>query len=597
MGEIHVSSFGQKLQRERKIHEWTQVQLAEYIGGSVPSIERWEHDRAIPRAEMLEQLIRVFGRPPERWGTNKWWNVPYQRNLYFTGRELVLQHLQQALVSSTNRDSSKIWAISGLGGIGKTQTAIEFAYRYADAYDAVLWVHAGSREMMDTDVASLAKTLHLPGQEKLNQFQAIEAVKDWLLNHDRWLLIFDNVDTLAMVFRVLPRRYSGAILLTTRSQDADPRIKSLQIEQMSQSESVTFLLRRTATSDDEDRKQNLSAPERSALSTLWEVMGGLPLALDQAAAYIKTARCSFHEYVNLYRQHRKELLVERGTHTPEHPETVATTWNVSFQRIERESPAAAELLRLCAFLAPDGIPEKLITWGTVHCTPQLQKLGVSDKSLKDAIRTLHSYSLVQRDPTKQMIVTHRLVQAVLIDAMPLDVRRAWKMRVIRLLNTAFPEAPFQEWGRCGQLLSHVQTCAIDIEHEPIPIQLEATVLFDKAGSYLREQGQYAEAESLLRLTLSLRKQHLSADDLAIATSMSNLAGLYVYQDSYQQATSLVESAFAIRQQRLGAEHPETMESLKHLALLLTLLNRCKDWRTSTGNGQDLRKRHHSMCKP
>lgn len=570
MVEVQPDSFGQKLQQERKIHRWTQEQLAEHIGASVPSVNRWEHDKTVPRTDMLEELTRVFGRPPGRWGTNRWWNVPYPRNLYFTGREQVLQRLQKALVSGKSGDSCKIRAISGLGGIGKTQTAIEFAYRNADEYDAVLWVRAGSRETMNADFASLAKTLNLPDKEKMNQFQAIEAVKNWLLNYDRWLLIFDNadnVDNVAMVFNVLPRRYSGAVLLTTCSQHAEPHIKAIEMEKLSQSEGVTFLLLRTSTDENVDSEENLSAPERNALYKLWEVMDGLPLALDQAGAYIKTAQCSFHKYVALYSKHRKALLVERGSHNPEHQEAVATTWELSFQRIERENPAAAELLRLCAFLAPDAIPEQLIVWGTAHCTPQLEKLAVSDKSLNDAIKTLHSYSLLQRDPTTQTLQIHRLVQAVLIDDMSVEVRNEWKQRVIHILNAAFPEAPFQEWGRCGQLLPHVQTCAIEIEHEPKGIQLEAADLFDRTGSYLREQGQYIEAESLLKLALLLRKQHLRADDLAIATSLSSLAGLYFYQDSYREATPLVKSAFAIRQQRLGAEHPETIESLKHLALL------------------------------
>ena len=142
MEEAQPISFGQRLQREREIHQWTQEQLARYINGSVPSINRWEHDRAAPRTEMLAQLTSVFGRPPERWGTNRWCNVPYDRNLYFTGREQVLQRLQKALVSHKSGDSCKIRAISGMGGLGKTQTALEFAYRYADEYDAVLWVHA-----------------------------------------------------------------------------------------------------------------------------------------------------------------------------------------------------------------------------------------------------------------------------------------------------------------------------------------------------------------------------------------------------------------------------------------------------------------------
>ena len=426
---------------------------------------------------------------------------------------------------------------------------------------------------MNRDVASLAEALHLPDREKLNPRQAREAVKNWLQNHDRWLLIFDNADNAAIVFTVLPRRYHGAVLLTTRFQDADPHIRSLEMEKMSRLEGRTFLLRRTADNDeDEDRETNLSASERAALSMLCEMMDGLPLALDQAGAYIKIARCSFQEYVNLYRKHRKDLLVERGAHIPEHPDAVgATTWDLSFQHIERENPAAAKFLRLCAFLAPDAIPEKLIIWGASHCTAQLQKLAGSEKHLKDVIKLLYSYSLIQRDAATQMLLIHRLVQAALIDALSVEVREAWKRRVLRILIAAFPEAsfeaPFEELVRCGQLLPHVQGYALDIEYEPIATQLEATVLFDRAGNYLREQGQYPEAQVLLQLSLTLREQHLSANDLALAKSLSNLAGLYFYQDRYQQAISLVERAFAIRQQRLGTDHQETTESLKHLALL------------------------------
>jgi tetratricopeptide (TPR) repeat protein/transcriptional regulator with XRE-family HTH domain len=568
MEEAQPVSFGQRLLRERKIHQWTQEELAAHTGASVPSIDRWEHDRVIPRKEMLEQLIRAFGRPPERWGTNRWWNVPYPRNLYFTGREPILRRLQEALVSEKCGASRNIRAISGLGGIGKTQTALEFAYRYADAFDAVLWVNAETRATMNADFASLAQVLDLPGSKHLHQFQAIEAVKGWLQDHDRWLLIFDNADHAATMFTVLPRRYCGAVLSTTRSQEADPHIKSIAMEKMSQPEGVAFILRRTCDEEKDKRGEEiLPARERVALSQLCATMGGLPLALDQAAAYIKVARCSFHEYMDLYRRHRKDLLAERGAHTPEHPHAVATTWNLSFQRVEREAPAAAELLRLCAFLAPDAIPEKLVVWGKKCCTVQLQQLAQSDKALRDAIKILYSYSLIQRDPATQMLSIHRLVQAALSDAMSVAAREEWQGRVLNILNAAFPETPFQEWVRCGQLLPHVQVYANEIEEEPGAVQPEATDLFERAGSFLREQGLYTEAESLLLLALSLRERYMSKDDPVIATSLSSLAGLYCYQDRYQQAAALVERAFAIRQQRLGAEHQETTESLKHLALL------------------------------
>ncbi len=568
MEERHTISFGQRLLRERKIHQWTQEQLAERIGVRVLSINRWEHDLTVPRNDSLEELVKVFGRPPERWGSNKWWNVPYLRNLYFTGREQVIERLQEALVSETSKASSKIRVLSGMGGIGKTQIALEFAYRYADTYDAVLWVQAETQATMNTHFAGLAQTLHLPDHEQWNAFEARKAVKEWLQNHNRWLLIFDNADTTSLVFTLLPSRYSGAVLVTTRSQIADPHVRSIEIEKMTQSETITFLVKRTShAEEDQPGEETLTIAERVAMVKLWETMDGLPLALDQAGAYVKMARCSFQEYMDLYHVHRRALLTERGAHTPEHPDAVATTWNLSFGRIERESPAATELLRFCAFLAPNSIPEELVVWGAEQGTARLQQLAASKKALRDAIKTLSNYSLIQRDPITQTLLIHRLVQVALVDALAVETREEWKQRVLRMLNTAFTEAPFQDWARYGQLLPHIQLYTNEIEQESIAMQVEAAHLFDKAGSYLREQGQYAEAASLLVLALELRRHHLPANDLAIATSLSNLAGLYFYQDHYQQATTLVERALAIRRQQLGTDHLHTTESLKHLALL------------------------------
>jgi transcriptional regulator with XRE-family HTH domain len=156
-------SLGRRLQRERESRHWTQEQLAEKIGGSVPSINRWEHDRATPRQDMFNILIEVFGRTPERWGTGRQilWNIPFLRNPYFTGRDQTLLHLHRTLAADNTVVLSQTRAISGLGGMGKTQTALEYAYRYANEYEAVLWVRADSHETLVSDFALLALTLDL----------------------------------------------------------------------------------------------------------------------------------------------------------------------------------------------------------------------------------------------------------------------------------------------------------------------------------------------------------------------------------------------------------------------------------------------------
>ncbi len=141
MAEAHPGSLGKRLRQERELRHWTQEQLAERIGQSVPSINRWEHNRAEPQLDALKELTALFGKPPDRWGTSRW-NVPFLRNPYFTGREQFLVSLHRTLAAEKTVALSQTRAISGLGGIGKTQIAIEYAYRYAREYEAVLWVQA-----------------------------------------------------------------------------------------------------------------------------------------------------------------------------------------------------------------------------------------------------------------------------------------------------------------------------------------------------------------------------------------------------------------------------------------------------------------------
>jgi transcriptional regulator with XRE-family HTH domain len=364
MAEAQSTSFGERLRQERKIRHWKQEQLAEKIGVSVPSINRWEHDRAAPRSDVLNLLIKLFGKSPEDWGISRQvrWSVPFLRNPYFTGREQIFLRLHKILTANNTVALSQTRAISGLGGIGKTQTALEYAYRYANEYEAVLWVRAASRESLTSDFAELATVLNLSEKEEADQFRLIAAVKRWLETNVPWLLIFDNADDLTLVHDFLPRRPGGAVLLTTRSQITGPFIKKIELEQMSREEGVTFLLRHVAPSKDGDGEESLpkevSDSELHAAEEIWKLMDGLPLALDQAAAYIEENQCSLVEYLTLYHVRRNVLLQRRGSLRQwNYPDSVATTWLLSFRQIEQANPAVSDLLQLCAFLHPDAIPE------------------------------------------------------------------------------------------------------------------------------------------------------------------------------------------------------------------------------------------------
>src|SRR5260370_32378229 len=172
------------------------------------------------------------------------WNVPHLRNLYFTGREQVLAHLQETLNGKKTVALTQASAISGLGGIGKTQVAVEYAYRYGSKYQTILWVNADTHKSLVSDFVTLASLLNLPEKDAADQRRAVDAVIRWLQGHHQWLLILDNADDLEMVYDFLPARGAGHTLLTSPSQATGPNIKGIELERMEREEGTLFLLRR-----------------------------------------------------------------------------------------------------------------------------------------------------------------------------------------------------------------------------------------------------------------------------------------------------------------------------------------------------------------
>ena len=354
----------------------------------------------------------------------RFWNVPYRRNPYFTGREDLLTRLHELLHSGKAAALTQPQAISGLGGIGKTQTAVEYAYRSRDDYQAVLWASAASRETLISDFVALAALLQLPERDLADQGVVVAAVKRWLASNKGWLLILDNADDLELAAEFMPLESSGHILLTTRAQSTGTIANSLEVEKMEQPEGALLLLRRAKKLSSRmlhwSRPQRLIAPW---LKLIVRELDGLPLALDQAGAYIEETNCGLSGYLDLYRTHRKDLLQRRSKLRSEHPEPVATTWSLSFQKVEQANPAAADLLRLCAFLDPEAIPEDIITEGAAEAGPLLHPVAADAFQLNEAIEVLRTYSLIKRNAETKTLNMHRLVQVVLKDGMDKKTQR------------------------------------------------------------------------------------------------------------------------------------------------------------------------------
>src|SRR6266571_1609967 len=317
------------------------------------------------------------------------WNVPYRRNPFFTGRETLLKELHDRLTST--KAAALTQAISGLGGIGKTQTALEYAYRYREEYRFVLWVIAASRDSLISDFVKVATLLKLPEKDEQDQNMVVLAVKRWLTEHGDWLLVLDNADDLEMVAEFLPMENQGHIILTTRAQYTGKVARSLELEKMDLEEGILLLLRCANMLRPDAPLAQASREDRANAEAIVREMDGLPLALDQAGAYIEATGCGLSGYFKLYKRHRAELLKRKDRLSSEYPYTVATTWALSFQQVEQANPAAAELLRLCAFLAPDAIAEEIITEGASHLGPVLSPVAADPLALNDTVEVLRRY--------------------------------------------------------------------------------------------------------------------------------------------------------------------------------------------------------------
>src|SRR5439155_9943511 len=177
-----------------------------------------------------------------------------------------------------------------------------------------------------------------------------------------WLLIFDNADDLAMLRDFLPAGGQGHIVLTTRSQVTGNIARRIDVERMETEEGTLFLLHRAGLLEDATLDA-IPEVERAKARELVEEVDGLPLALDQAGAFIEETQCGLAGYLQLYRTRQAEVLKRRGRLVTDHPDSVATTWSLSFEKVEQANPVAADLLRLCAFLDPDVIPEEIMIKG------------------------------------------------------------------------------------------------------------------------------------------------------------------------------------------------------------------------------------------
>ncbi|ATW47775.1 FxSxx-COOH system tetratricopeptide repeat protein [Streptomyces peucetius] len=516
-------------------------------------------------------LLRALDRPvqlpepsspgPRFPGTvPKIWNAP-PRNPGFTGRSVVLERMRDQLgggmaVAAVLPQPQTLY---GLGGVGKTQVALEYVHRFMADYDLVWWISAEQPDDVVAGLAELAVRLGAQGGEDMAAAsqEAIDLLRRGVPSK-RWLLVFDNADDPEHLKRFFPAGGPGHVLVTSRNQTWSQYGDALPVDVFLREESIEHIQRRARGLSTEDADQVATA------------VGDLPLAVEQAAAWIAETATPVSAYLEQLREQAASVL---ALNQPVgYPEPVAATWNVSIERLKERSPAAVRLLQLCAFFAPEPISANLL-----YSKEMIDALKPYDASLEEklvlgrVIREIGRFALAKVDQVSNSIQVHRLVQAViraqLTEEEQMDARHA----VHRILAGARPDddEPIdnpETWPRFNTIWPHLGPSEARFCKEPETRRL----LIDRVR-YLWKRGDWKTAYTLASDLREAWKDMLGNDDRQYLYLRFHLSNILRSQGRYVEAKELDEVTLDRQRAVLGPTHPHTYMTTSGLAMDLGTL--------------------------
>jgi tetratricopeptide (TPR) repeat protein len=480
-------------------------------------------------------------------------NAP-PRNPVFTGRAEFLTEVGRRLEVGP----VAVVAVRGLGGVGKSQVALEYAYRMCAAgrYEVAGWVRADSAVTVAEDLAALAPLLGINLDGPTGELAA--AVVAALASRQDWLVVFDNAQVPADLAGRLPG--GGHVLITSRNRQWGRVAVQLDLEEFTRAESVAFVIARSGRD------------EPDAAAELAEELGDLPLALAQAAAYIDTRAVTVGGYLDLYRDPAlARRLRDEGLESEEYPASVARTWLLSLEQLTDESPAAVELLRLCAFLDPDDIDLELLAAGAAQTGPVLTAALGDRLERAETAGALARASLVTV-PAQGRLRVHRLVQAVTRDQLDEAQAAAWARRALGLVSAVFPGEPqdHTSWPVCASLAPHVESVATHAESYP-DLAIERGRLLGMLGIYLSASAQFGTARATLERALVILEAVYGPDHPDVARALSNVAIVQYQMGEMPAARATLERVLAIKEAAYGPDDPEVARTLGNLGNIQYLL--------------------------
>ena len=469
------------------------------------------------------------------------------RPVFLAGREELLAGLDARL--GGNGDAGpRMVALCGLGGAGKTSVALEYAHRHLSEVGVAWQLPAEDRSVLAAGFGELAAQLGAAdGRDPVAAVHGLLAASPV-----PWLLVFDNAPGLASVAAFVPPTGHGRVLVTSRNQIWPPG-QALEVPVLDPQVAAGFLVSRTGDAD-----------RRAALELAGE-LGGLPLALEQAAAYVQASGDTLAGYASLFRQRRADLL-GRGEPTG-YPQTVATTWRLAFEDVQQAAPAAAGLLRLLAFCAPEAVPLRLLLRpcpglaGRLNdeVAPVLVPLLEDPLAAGDAIAALRRYSLISA-PAYGSVSVHRLVQAVTSDQMQAELASEWRKAAAILIEAAIPgdTGPRDTWSLCAALLPHAQAALVDDSDG-----------LARIANYLGASGSYPAARDVQRRILDARERLLGPEDPDTLAARHQFAIWTGAASEAAAARDLLAELLPVRERVLGPEHPDTRNTRHQLATWTT----------------------------
>ena len=542
--------------------------------------------------DIPEKVGRKADEPPPVWG-----NVPPQ-NISFTGREELLEQLHERLSQGTTAVLPQ--ALHGMGGVGKSQIAIEYVYRHMADYDVIWWIRSERPGQIQQDLAELAAELDLPVSQEVNV--AVPAVREALRlgrPYRNWLLVFDNAEELPDVRDFFPTNGPGKILVTSRNQEWTKVANSLEVDVFAREESKALL--------------RLRGPELADAEAdeLAEVLGDLPLAIAQAGVWLAETGMPVDEYLQLFREkHEKatELLADAALVANELP--VAAAWNVSLDRLRTSDPAALQLLQVCAFFAPEPISLRMLSGARNVDGPRelIEALGDPVRRGR-AIRAINRYALARISHKHNTIMLHRLVQRVLVGQIPPGEAEELRRCGYQLMANFDPRDPAlpANWRRYADLLPHVHYSGIVGFDDPWTRRLvlnEIDFLFQwgdhrgflelaetavktwtetlgegneqvqeamlHLGRALRLQGRFEEAYGHHVRVRDLRAEEHGADDERTIEAQRFVTADLRYLGQFQQALEYDKRSFEALRRMYGEDDPITLQQAHLYAISLRL---------------------------